>query len=324
MLPKIRCNDKPNTSVIRLGKDNFPSEFLEGFPNNQVSQFDEMYWMIWRTPTISPSNNDDNKQIKPNNKVSLQRIEGLVAILLDEFGLQWHKFLKHHFITSQQFDYIKNIKENANEENVIIIQMDFSENPNLFHQNEAMQAHWTTAQAAIFTAHIKVSKNKHHNIAIVSDYLSHNVKFVHAAQGIIVDYILSIYPAVKQLNYLSNGAGQHFKNNKSILNLTYHRDFGIPASWTFSSTADGKGPMDGIGAAIKYRATRKVLSEKAEDAVLIPEALFKFRQQDTTIDAFYLETTTINQNYNRFKLEHRWKNGKVEGTLHTICKWYLF
>ena len=173
--------------------------------------------------------------------------------------------------------------------------MDFSENHNLLHQNEVMQVHWTTTQAAIFTAQIEVNKNKHHQIAIVTDYLSHNVKFVHTAQGIIVDYILSIYPAVKQHNYVSNGAGQHFKNNKSILKLTDHqRDFGILASRAFIATAHGKCPMDRIGAALKYRATRKVLSGKAEDPILTPEALFRFAQQDTTIDVFYLETTIIN------------------------------
>ena len=63
----------------------------------------------------------------------------------------------------------------------------------------------------------------------------------------------SLHPSVKHFSYVSDGASQHFKNNKSILNLTYHQsDFGVPASWTFSSTAHGKGPMDGIGAAIKY------------------------------------------------------------------------
>ena len=198
--------------------------------------------------------------------------------------------------------------------------MDFSENHNLLHQNEVMQAHWTTVQAVIFTAHIKVNKNKHHNIAIVSDYPSRNVKFIHAAQGIIVGYIPSIYPAVKQLNYVSDGADQQSKNNKSILNLTSHqRDFGIPALWTFGAIAHGKDPMDGIGVAIKYRATRKVLSGRAEDAILTSEALFKFAQQCTTVHVFCLETTTINQNCNLFKLEHRRKNGKVQGTLETIC-----
>ncbi|CAF4363124.1 unnamed protein product [Rotaria sp. Silwood2] len=184
--------------------------------------------------------------------------------------------------------------------------MDFSENHNLLIQHQVMQAYWTAAQAAIFTADVTVSKDKHHSIAIISDYLSHDVQFVHAAQGVIVDYLRGLHPSVKHFNYVSDGAGQHFKNNKSLLNLTYHQsDFGSPASWTFSSTAHGKGPMDGIGATIKYQATRKVLSGKDEDAILTPEQLYKFAQQHLKIKVFYMDKTKIQQNTDCYKLLNR-------------------
>ena len=164
-----------------------------------------------------------------------------------------------------------------------------------------------------------MSKDEHHSVAIISDYLAHDVKFVHAAQGIILDYIQSVHPSVKRIKYVSDGVGQHFKNNKSILNLTYHQhDFGIPATWIFSSTTHGKGPMDGIGAAIKYRATRKVLSGKPEDAILTPDEHFRFAQSDTKINVFFLDARRIVQNSHYFKLESRWKDGKVEGKTHSV------
>jgi hypothetical protein len=276
--------------------------------------------MVWQKPVLSSNNNyKNNYDQSTTTKITLQRIDGSVQDLLDEFDLHWHKFLKHDFTTTQQFDYIKKLKEEASETDAVVAQMDFSENHNLLNQHEVMQAHWAATQAAIFTAHIKVNKHEHQSIAIVSDYLTHDVKFVHAAQGIIVDYVRSIYPFVKQLKYVSDGAVQHFKNSKSILNLTYHQnDFGIPASWTFSATAHGKGPMDGIGAAMKYRATRKVLSGKAEDAILTPEQLFKFAQNDTKINVFYLNQQRIQQNSDYYKLEKRWKDGKVEGISYFI------
>ena len=94
-----------------------------------------------------------------------------------------------------------------------------------------MQAHWTRAQATIFTIHIKVSKGNHHSIAIINDYLEHDVEFVPVAQNVIVDYIQSLYFGVKKLNYVCDGAPQHFKNNKNIFNLTYHYiDFEVPGS----------------------------------------------------------------------------------------------
>jgi hypothetical protein len=74
-----------------------------------------------------------------------------------------------------------------------------------------------------------------------------------------------------------------------MLNWAYHEsDFGISAAWNFSATAHGKEPVDGIGAALKYRATRLVLSGKQEYAILTPQDLYQFALADTKINVFYL------------------------------------
>ncbi|CAF1544176.1 unnamed protein product [Adineta ricciae] len=100
----------------------------------------------------------------------------------------------------------------------------------------------------------------------VNDHLDHNIDFVHAAQSVIVQFIRHRYSTVKRVNYITDGAPQHFKSNKSMLNLTYHEsDFGIPAAWTFSATAHGKGLIDGIRTALKYRATRRVLTREVSE-----------------------------------------------------------
>ena len=182
--------------------------------------------MVWQSPSLqsSPKNSNEHDYTKSiNNKIVLQRIEGSVADLFEEIDFQWHKFLKNSFTTTQQVGYIEQIKQEASEEKTIVIQMDFSENHNLLIQHEAMRAHWTTTQAATFTAHVTVNKDKHHSIAIITDYPSHDVQFVHAAQGVIVDYLRALHPSVRNFNYVSDGASQHFKNNKSILNLSYHQ-----------------------------------------------------------------------------------------------------
>ena len=158
--------------------------------------------MIWQPPQSSSRNSIEHGYVKSiNNKIALQRIEGSVIDLFEEIDFQWHKFLKHSFTTTQQFGYTKQIKQEASEQDSIVIQMGFSENHNLLIQHEVMQAHWTAAQAAIFTAHITVNKDKHHSIAIISDYLSHDVQFVHAVQGVIVDYLRNFHPSVKHFNY---------------------------------------------------------------------------------------------------------------------------
>ena len=45
-----------------------------------------------------------------------------------------------------------------------------------------------------------------------------------------------------------------------MINLQHHQhDFNMHASWTFSASGHGKGPCDGIGAAVKSSANRSVL-----------------------------------------------------------------
>ena len=239
-------------------------------------------------------------------KISVQRVSGSVRDLLEEFDVKWEKFAVHHYCMRQQQEYVKKIKEEARADGTVIIQMDFAENHSLIVQHEIQQAHWTTPQATIFTVHITVDKTTQHSLAFVSDYLDHNIDFVHAAQGVIIKFIRDRYPNVKRVNYITDGAPQHFKSNKSMQNLTHHEtDFGISAAWTFFATAHGKGPVDGTGAAMKYRATRRVLSGRREHAILTPLELYQFVSTDTKIIVFYLSRQDIKLNSESMNLSKR-------------------
>ena len=295
------------------GRDNQPSEHLSNLLNDQTSLFDDCSWMIWQK-SVSSTGISDKENSSSDGKISLQKKTGSIEDLLEEFDTQWKTYIKHSYITTQQSDYIKTIKEEADEHGTIVVHMDFAENHTLLVNKEIMQAHWTKQQATLFTIHLKVTKDIHHSMILISDYLAHDVEFVHAAQGVISDYVQSAYPAVKRLNYVSDGAPQHFKNNKNILNLTYHAtDFGIPASWSFNATAHGKGAVDGIGAAVKYRATKKVLSGTADDAILTPEDLYKFAQKDSSMNVFYLNRARIKSNGEKYQLSNRWTRDRAEG-----------
>ena len=227
----------------------------------------------------------------------MQPVSDSICDLLEELDVKWAKFAVHHYCTRQQQEYIKQIKEEAHADRTIVFQMDFAENHSLIVQHEIQQAHWTTPEATIFTVHVTVDKTTHHSLAFISHHLDHNIDFVHAASGVIVQFIRHRYLTVKRVNHVSDIAPQHFKSNKSILNLTHHEsDFGIFASWTFAATAHGKGPVDGIGAALKYCATRRVLSERRKDAIITPQELYEFASTDTKINVFYLSREDIKRN----------------------------
>jgi hypothetical protein len=65
---------------------------------------------------------------------------------------------------------------------------------------------------------------------------------------------------VKSKLDFSDGAAGSFKNNLNMLNLAFHKeDFGIDACWTYTATAHGKGPGDGVGGLLKSTARRHTL-----------------------------------------------------------------
>ncbi|CAF1368187.1 unnamed protein product [Rotaria sp. Silwood1] len=118
----------------------------------------------------------------------------------------------------------------------------------------------------------------HRNLVFISDYMKHTTEFVYQAQ----------------------------------------MDFGIAASWTFSSTSHGKGPVDGVGAAVKSRATRYLLKGSTEQVFLSAEEFFRFTHQandhqvmkgdlepNRPIEAFYIKSSDIDFIFKR-TLQKRW------------------
>ena len=82
------------------------------------------------------------------------------------------------------------------------------------------------------------------------------------------------------INYVTDGGPSHFKNRQNILNLTFHEvDFGVPAVWSFSATSHGKGPVDGLGAALKSTATRYLLRHGPTEPFKSPKEFYEFSKQ---------------------------------------------
>lgn len=75
----------------------------------------------------------------------------------------------------------------------------------------------------------------------------------------------------------SDGAASQFKNNKNITNLLYHhQDFSLEAAWTFSSSGHGKGPCDGLGAAVKSAARKYLLKQGPEGSFSTAKEFYLF------------------------------------------------
>ncbi|CAF4897575.1 unnamed protein product [Rotaria socialis] len=273
-------------------------------------------WSLWKTS---------------DKKVDLHQICGIFASLLDEIDEKWSNFLIHSYINREQRTYINELRTKSSCQSYAVAQMDFAENYTFLRQREVQAAHWNYQQVTLFTVHIKVG-NEHKNMVLISDYMRHDTVFVHCAQGRIVDFLRNNYPQVTKISYLSDGAPAHFKNHSNIINLLYHQDdFAIFASWTFSASGHGKGPCDGIGAAVKSSANRAVLHSST--VFLSVEDFLKFtkkfnedsakssQRNEPPSNVYFLQRDAIERNTRELLME-RWN--KTRGRAKGIRTYHQF
>ncbi|CAF3366547.1 unnamed protein product [Rotaria socialis] len=252
--------------------------------------------------------------------VELKRINGTIMSLLEEFDSQWSKYISHCYTTTEQFKFIKELKANVSSQEAIV-QLDFAENMTLSIQRDIQTNYWSQKQSSIITVHIK-TKDDSKNLVIISDASSHDTKCVYHCQTLIINLIKQHFPNVKTIIYLSDGAGQHFKNKYSMLNLClHHKDFGLHAQWLFYSTSHGKGPCDGLGSCVKAAAYKHIMrGDGPENALLTPVEFYEFskktfsKQSQTTaaspvlsasIEIEYASAQGIEKTFES-SLKHRW------------------
>ena len=197
---------------------------------------------------------------------------------MDILGEKLSKLKTHDFFAKKQFIFTNDLKENL-QEGEFIICCDFAENYAFVIQNSTQSFHWNNNQATIFTVVVYYKENdelKHVSIAIISDNLNHDTISVYEYQKIIITYLKNHFRVYK-IYYVTDGAGQHFKNKTSFHNLLFHeKDFGIKAEWHFQATAHGKGGCDGVGANIKRGARKASLQLSSKNHILKPEDLYNW------------------------------------------------
>ena len=173
------------------------SEILIG--DTQIDLQEKTNWSSWK---------------KIHNRYELVHSNGSFDVLLKEIDDLWSSYITHNFCTHKQREYIVLLKEESHLSKYIVIQMDFAQNFAFVIQQEVQCAFYFRQQATLFTIYIRVG-DEHRNMVIISDSLTHDNKFVHAAQKILIEFIKVEYPNVPVINYVTDGAISHFKSEIS-------------------------------------------------------------------------------------------------------------
>ena len=164
------------------------------------------------------------------------------AMLLLQSKVEY--FLFHVYIKREQSKYFEKLKTEVTDEQVVL-QVDFAENFNMKEQDEIQKAHWNTKSLSIFTAFVW-SKNETFSFALPSLDVTHDKFVVDSALKIILNYIKTVLPNLKEVDCFSDGAASQFKQRFHFRNLTrIATENKIDLSWNFFATSHRKCVVDG-------------------------------------------------------------------------------
>ena len=140
-------------------------------------------------------------------------------------------------------------------DNESLLQVDFSVNYTCVFQDEVQSAHWQHAQISLFTAALWYEGTLH-PIVLTSDNLTHS----KGAMVAYIDRLLEEIPeTVKKVSIWSDCPASWFM--VAALKPLQEKN-SIEITWNFFATSHGKGPVDGIGGAVKHVVWNSVRSRK--------------------------------------------------------------
>lgn len=242
------------------GKERFSDHLDSIFQENGISQ---VIFSIWQA----------------TDRCTLKKECLSTEDFIHYFCTSLETLIPHHFISKRQSEYIKNLKDNL-KDGEVVIHTDFSENYAYIAQDAAQAFHYNNDQCTVhpMVCYYKSGEMVSHKcFVILSECTTHDSAAVYMMQRLIVPELKKISSKVTKIFYVSDGAKQHYKNKYQMCNLIHHKeDFGVIADWHFHPTAHGKGPSDGVGAILKREATRASLQAKPDDAILTAQSLVQW------------------------------------------------
>ena len=197
-----------------------------------------------------------------DKKVQKIEHEGTIAELIDCLAKQWNTFLAHCYVKDVQSSYYEKLKRKLSP-NESVVQVDFSENYQTFHQDETQAAYWAYNQITLFTCCVWTAKGIR-SVCFISDYLNHDKYSVHVYIDKLISLMKSENEHLTSVSIFSDGSAAQFKNrflfaNMHWFKMTHELEH---YEWNFFATSHGKGPVDGLGGSLMRMVRRAVLGRK--------------------------------------------------------------
>lgn len=216
-------------------------------------------------------NKNEERNIKGHNKTIRRTVKArLIATkkdLVEKFLDYLPKFLVHKFNISNQHKTLNHIKEHL-KEGEVLIHIDFSENFSCKYFTEAQSVHFGASRqqvsihsGVLYYLSETTGKTEPISFCSVSPCLRHDAAavFAHLKKALLH---INRDKNIKVLHVASDGPSSQYKNKNNFYLFTQHLVNILHVSkctWNFSESSHGKGPADGVGAAVKGTANNHVL-----------------------------------------------------------------
>ena len=149
-----------------------------------------------------------------------------------------------------------------NNEDIAMLQMDFSENYTARWQYEIQPAHYGANQITIYCACFWHGSNIKSSV-VVSNDLSHTKDSIMKFLDVLMPTLLN--DKIQTLHIWADGPSSQFKNKYMVNALPWMiKRYGINIQWNYFASSHGKGAVDGVGCSIKRQVFEKVKQRRAE------------------------------------------------------------
>lgn len=229
----------------------------------------------------------------------LEKAESAVG-LVNFLQARLNTFAPHAFRINHQYRQIRLVKDTLKDDE-LLIHVDFSENYVCQWGSEVQAAHFGNRRQVVIHQGVLYRKDLcPQSFVTFSDDLRKTSDSVAAH----IYSIVSDFPHCKRLYVISDSPSSQYRNRNTmyLLNDICHQ-LGIASfDWIFSESGHGKGPADGVGAAVKRKADHVVSHQLqslqcAEDLLCLVEGL------DSKMLAKIVTTAEINVMKNKLPMK---------------------
>ncbi|XP_064613992.1 uncharacterized protein LOC135477727 [Liolophura sinensis] len=205
-----------------------------------------------------------------------------IAALCQLFEAELAILMPHQYRIFHQFTAIKDIKQRLAEDECVL-QIDFSENYSCKAATEIQSMHFggSRKQISLHTCHATF-KDGIKCYCTVSEDIRHSAESAWAHLSPVLDDLSA--RGIRVLHFVSDGPTTQYRNktNFYLLSTLPFTKWGFQRlTYNFLEAAHGKGPADGIGAAVKNGADRLVA--QGEDVLSVTQLIESLKNLNVTL-----------------------------------------